>query len=95
MELSSEEGTTQGCPLSMAMYALSAVELINKCQSVLSTEGLPRSVQIWYADDAAAGILREYRIIFFSKAHLTSPAMVLLSSGKVLLMNSWKLILAA
>ena len=55
MILSSEEGTTQGFPLSMAMYALSAVPLINKCQSVLSTDDLPRAVQVWYADDAAAG----------------------------------------
>ena len=55
MVLSSEEGTTQGCPLSMAMYALSAVPLINKCQSVLSTDDLPRAMQVWYADDAAAG----------------------------------------
>ena len=55
MKLSSEEVTTQGCPLSMAMYALSAVPLINKCQSVLSTDNHPRAVQVWYADDAAAG----------------------------------------
>lgn len=55
MELSSEEGTTQGCPMSMAMYALSAVPLINKCQGVLSADDFPRAVQVWYADDAAAG----------------------------------------
>ena len=39
----------------MAMYALSVVPLINKCQSVLSTDDLPRTMQVWYADDAAAG----------------------------------------
>ena len=50
----SSEGTTQGCPLSRVMYALSAMPLINKCQSVLSTDDLPRGVQVWYADDAAA-----------------------------------------
>ena len=55
MELSSEEGTTQGCPLSMAMYALSTVPLINKCQRVLSNDVDPRAVQVWYADDVAAG----------------------------------------
>ena len=64
MVLSSEEGTTQGCPLSMAMYALSVVPLINKCQSVLSTDDFPRTMQVWYADDAAAGgnlkILRKF-----------------------------------
>ncbi len=51
MELSSEEGTTQGCPLSMAMYALSTVPLIDKCRSVLSTDDSPSAVQIWYTDD--------------------------------------------
>ena len=55
MELSSEEGTTQGCPLSMAMYDLSTVPLINKCQRVLSNDVDPRAVQVWYADDVAAG----------------------------------------
>ena len=54
MELSSEEGTTQGYSLSMAMHAMSVVSLINKCQSELSVNGLPGVVQIWYADDAAA-----------------------------------------
>ena len=55
LELSSAEGATQGCPLSMAMYALSVVPLINKCQNVLSTDDLTGAVQVWYADDAAAG----------------------------------------
>ena len=55
LELTSEEGTTQGCPMSMAMNALSTMPLINKHQSVLSTYDLPRTVQVWYADDSAAG----------------------------------------
>jgi len=42
----SEEGTTQGDPLVMAMYALSPVPLINKL------EGL--ATQVWFADDTAA-----------------------------------------
>lgn len=46
--LLSQEGTTQGDPLAMAMYALATVPLISK----ISTSG---SQQIWYADDAANG----------------------------------------
>ena len=68
MELSSEEGTTQGCPLSMAMYALSAVPLINKCQNALSTDDLPRAMQVWFADDAAAGgNLKNFGMFSFNK----------------------------
>ena len=44
-ELSSQEGTTQGCPLAMAMYALALVPL--------AKELLPLCRQIWYADDAS------------------------------------------
>jgi hypothetical protein len=43
-ELLSREGTTQGCPLAMAMYALALIPLI---QSVKS-----HCKQVWYADDA-------------------------------------------
>jgi hypothetical protein len=42
-ELLSQEGTTQGCPLAMAMYALSLVPLLKEVR-------LCR--QVWYADDA-------------------------------------------
>ena len=43
----SQEGTTQGGPLAMSIYAIATVPLIQK---------LPKTVKhIWYADDASAG----------------------------------------
>ena len=44
----SEEGTTQGDPLAMPLYALATIPLINRLSSV------PDVKQIWYADDASA-----------------------------------------
>ena len=44
--LLSQEGTTQGDPLAMPMYALATIPLIKKLEG--------NSKQIWYADDAAA-----------------------------------------
>ena len=43
-ELLSREGTTQGCPLAMAMYALALVPLSKQLQPICK--------QVWYADDA-------------------------------------------
>ena len=40
----SSEGTTQGDPVAMAMYALATVPLINRLHHLVH--------QIWYADDA-------------------------------------------
>ena len=45
--LTSEEGTTQGDSLAMAMYALAIAPLMKKCAN--------DSIQVWYADDASAG----------------------------------------
>ena len=42
----SQEGTTQGDPLAMAMYALATIPLIQSLKSKI--------LQIWYADDASA-----------------------------------------
>jgi len=53
--LHSEEGTTQGDPLAMPMYALGVIPLI-KSLSGSSVQ------QIWYADDATAcGSLKDLR----------------------------------
>ena len=45
--LLSREGTTQGDPLAMAMYAIATVPLINRLQQQVT--------QVWFADDATAG----------------------------------------
>ena len=46
-EISSTEGTTQGDPLAMAMYAIAITPLISKLM-----ERCPNVKQAWYADDA-------------------------------------------
>ena len=55
--LFSEEGTTQGDPLAMPMYALATVPLINRLNVATDLK------QVWYADDAAAsGSLSSLRV---------------------------------
>ena len=46
--LLSKEGTTQGDPLAMPMFALASIPLINNLKSLSCAR------QVWYADDAAA-----------------------------------------
>jgi len=48
-EIPSLEGTTQGDPLAMAMYALAVVPLIGRLRS-----DVPDASQVWFADDATA-----------------------------------------
>jgi hypothetical protein len=48
-EILSKEGTTQGDPLGMAMYALAVIPLIRKLQ-----EAHEDTSQVWFADDATA-----------------------------------------
>ena len=57
--LLSQEGTTQGDPLAMPMYALATIPLIRKLKSKVNDVN-----QVWYADDASgagkANRLREW-----------------------------------
>ena len=56
-EISSTEGTTQGDPLAMAMYAFAIVPLIHKLRN-----NSPDVRQVWYADDATgAGMCDKLR----------------------------------
>ena len=55
-EITSAEGTTQGDPLAMALYALSIQPLITSLQAMLDAK------QCWFADDASgAGTISEIK----------------------------------
>ena len=45
----SQEGTTQGDPLAMAMYAIATLPLVHRIVESISVR------QVWFADDATAG----------------------------------------
>ena len=60
-EISSTEGTTQGGPESMAIYAIATVPLLNKLKSTQPSDNPARHVA--YADDAVgAGKVSHLRI---------------------------------
>ena len=48
-EISSTEGTTQGDPLAMAMYALATLPIIDQLR-----HSFPTVQQVWYADDTTS-----------------------------------------
>ena len=48
-EISSTEGTTQGDPLAMGMYAVAITPLIHQLR-----QSKPDMLQVWFADDATA-----------------------------------------
>jgi len=66
-ELKSREGTTQGCPFAMAMYALGVIPLIDKLRPS-NDEKIAMPTQAWYADDSQAvgrleSILRWWQLL--------------------------------
>ena len=64
----SEEGTTQGDPLAMPMYALATIPLIDHLSSIQDIS------QVWYADDAsAAGSISSLRA-WWDSIRSTGPA---------------------
>ena len=62
----SEEGTTQGDPLAMPMYALATVPLINQLHGTVD--------QVWYADDACACGSIQDLLIWWNQFCIKGPA---------------------
>ena len=63
--LLSQEGTTQGCPLAMAMYAIALVPLLKHL--------LPMCKQVWFADDATGCDKFETMRAWFDELVLIGP----------------------
>jgi hypothetical protein len=59
VEFASREGTTQGCPLAMAMYAIALIPLVKELK--------PLAKQVWYADDATGADTITNLKIWFDK----------------------------
>ena len=76
----SREGTTQGDPLAMPMYAVATIPLIKR---------LPNSVsQVWYADDAAAlGSITELRKWWYNLVDLGQSFGYFVNSTKIWLVT--------
>ena len=64
--IQSSEGTTQGDPLAMPLYALAIIPLIDslaQCSPPSTPSSGPDLRQLWYADDAgAAGLVQRLRL---------------------------------
>jgi hypothetical protein len=74
MELTSEEGTTQGCPLAMVMYAIALMPLIDLLRpSELPDIGNGVATQAWYADDAQAAARLEALRRYWDKLVKAGP----------------------
>ena len=75
LTLQSQEGTTQGDPLAMPLYALTTVPLIQKLSSSSQV------IQTWYADDtSAAGLLEASELFKDTNIQITSKGCPLLGS---------------
>lgn len=67
-EITSCEGTTQGDPLAMAMYALALSPLIKQLQGLH-----PQTKQVWYADDATGAGTCEHLMQWWDSISLLGP----------------------
>jgi len=79
--LLSREGTTQGDPLAMAMYAIGILPLIDQ----IKTTGIK---QVWFADDATAGGHLQQLHEWWTKLNRLGPAFGYLANSK----KSWLIV---